>query len=176
MVSLTVLFGMLVILFGVIGAMRGWAKELLVTSALVLGLFLNAILENYIQGYRAGLEAQPQMTAFIVRSGLMTLLAFFGYQSPKIQALQPKLVRERFEEVLLGLFMGVLNGYLLIGSIWAYLHTAGYEITDLVIPPQGELAEQINGLITYMAPDLLPIPHIFFAVGVVFVFIIVVFV
>lgn len=176
MVSLTVLFGMLVVLFGVIGAMRGWAKELLVTSALVLGLFLNAILENYIQGYRAGLEAQPQMTAFLVRSGLMTLLAFFGYQSPKIQALQPKLVRERFEEVLLGLFMGLLNGYLLIGSIWAYLHVAGYGITDLVIPPQGELAEQINGLITYMAPDLLPIPHIFFAVGVVFVFIIVVFV
>lgn len=176
MVSLTVLFGMLVVLFGVIGAMRGWAKELLVTSALVLGLFLNAILENYIQGYRAGLEAQPQMTAFLVRSGLMTLLAFFGYQSPKIQALQSKLVRERFEEVLLGLFMGLLNGYLLMGSIWAYLHTAGYEITDLVIPPQGELAEQINGLMAYLAPDLLPIPHIFFAVGVVFVFIIVVFV
>lgn len=176
MVSLTVLFGLLVILFGVIGAMRGWAKELLVTSAVVLGLFLNAILENYIQGYRTGLEAQPQMTAFLVRSGVLAMLAFFGYQTPKIQALQPKLVRERFEEVLLGLVMGLLNGYLLIGSIWAYLHSAGYDITDLVVAPQGELAEQINELISYMAPDLLPIPHIFFAVGVVFVFIIVVFV
>ena len=37
MVSLTVLFGMFVVLFAIIGAMRGWAKELLVTSALVLG-------------------------------------------------------------------------------------------------------------------------------------------
>ncbi len=176
MISLTVLFGLLVVLFGVIGAMRGWAKELLVTSAVVLGLFLNAILENYIQGYRTGLEAQPLTTAFIVRSGLLILLGFFGYQTPKIQALQPKLVRERFEEVLLGLFMGLLNGYLLIGSIWNYLDTAGYDITTLVIPPQGDILEQINGLMAYMPPQLLPIPHIFFAVGVVFVFIIVVFV
>lgn len=176
MISLTVLFGLLVVLFAVIGAMRGWAKELLVTSAVVLGLFLNAILENYIQGYRTGLEAQPTATAFVVRSGLLVMLAFFGYQTPKIQALQPKLVRERFEEILLGLFMGALNGYLLIGSIWNYLDSAGYDITNLVIPPQGEMLDQITGLMAYMPPELLPIPHIFFAVGVVFVFIIVVFV
>lgn len=176
MVSLTALFGLLVVIFGIIGAMRGWAKELLVTSAIVLGLFLNSILETYIQPYRTALAAQPLGTAFLVRSVLLLLLAFFGYQTPKIQALQPKLVRERFEEILLGLFMGLLNGYLLVGSIWSYLHSAGYEITTLVIPPTGELAEQINDLMAYMAPDLLPIPHIFFAVGVVFVFIIVVFV
>jgi uncharacterized membrane protein required for colicin V production len=175
-VSLTALFGLLVVIFGVIGAMRGWAKELLVTSAIVLGLFLNSILETYIQPYRTALAAQPLGTGFMVRSALLLMLAFFGYQTPKIQALQAKLVRERFEEILLGLFMGLLNGYLLVGSIWSYLHSAGYEITTLVIPPTGDLAEQINGLMAYMAPDLLPIPHIFFAVGVVFVFIIVVFV
>ena len=44
MVSLTVLFGLLVLLFAVIGAMRGWAKELLVTSAVVLALFIIQIL------------------------------------------------------------------------------------------------------------------------------------
>jgi hypothetical protein len=49
-------------------------------------------------------------------------------------------------------------------------------MTDLVIAPEGELAEQIEGLMAYMPPSLLPIPHVFFAVGVVFVFIIVVFV
>ena len=176
MVSLTVVFGVLVVLFGVIGAMRGWAKELLVTSAVVLGLFLNSILEIYVQSYRTALIAQPVSTGFTIRSVMLVLLAFFGYQTPKIQALQSKLVRERFEEVLLGLFMGLLNGYLLIGSIWSYLHTAGYEITSLVMPPQGELAEQITNLMSYMPPELLPIPHVFFAVGVVFVFIIVVFV
>lgn len=176
MVSLTVLFGLLVVLFAVIGAMRGWAKELLVTSAVVLGLFMNSILENYVVSYQAALITQPASTGFVIRSLMLVLLAFFGYQTPNIRALQPKLVRERFEEVLLGLFMGLLNGYLLIGSLWFYLDSAGYEITKLVLPPEGELAEQIAGIMAYMPPEMLPIPHVFFAVGVVFVFIIVVFV
>jgi hypothetical protein len=176
MVSLTVVFGIFVVLFGIIGAMRGWAKELLVTSAVVLGLFLNQILEAYIPPYRTALAAQPAGTEFIIRSGLLVLLGFFGYQTPNIRALQPKVVRERVEEVLLGLLLGLLNGYLLFGSIWFYLHQAGYEITSLVIPPEGELADQIAGLVDFLPPNLLPIPHVFFAVGVVFVFIIVVFV
>ena len=176
MISLTVLFGVLVILFAVIGAMRGWAKELLVTSAVVLGLFMNSILENYVVSYQAALVTQPVSTGFTIRSLMLILLAFFGYQTPNIRALQPKLVRERLEEVVLGLFMGLLNGYLLIGSLWYYLDSAGYGITKLVIAPEGELAEQIAGMMAYMPPQMLPIPHVFFAVGVVFVFIIVVFV
>ena len=176
MVSLTVVFGMYMLLFGVIGAMRGWAKELLVTSAVVLGLFLNAILETYIQPYRTALAAQPGTTQFMVRAVLLVMLAFFGYQTPNIRALQAKLARERLEELLLGLLMGLLNGYLLIGSIWFYLHRVGYEITTLVQAPTGEVAEQIADLMTYMPPQILDIPNVFFAVGVVFVFIIVVFV
>ena len=176
MVSLTVVFGVFVVLFGIIGAMRGWAKELLVTSAVVLGLFLNQILEAYIPPYRTALAAQPAGTEFLIRSGLLVLLGFFGYQTPNIRALQPKVVRERVEEILLGLLLGTLNGYLLFGSIWFYLHQAGYEITTLVTPPEGELAEQIAGLVDFLPPSLLPIPQVFFAVGVVFVFIIVVFV
>ena len=176
MISLTVLFGLLVILFGVIGAMRGWAKELLVTSAIVLGLFLNNILATYIQPYQTFLATAQIGTVFAVQAGVILLLAFFGYQTPKIQALQPKLVRERFEEIMLGGFMGLLNGFLMVGSIWFYLHQTGYGTTDLVIAPEGELADQIEGLMAYMPPSLLPVPHVFFAVGVVFVFIIVVFV
>jgi len=175
-ISLTVLFGLLVIIFGIIGAMRGWAKELLVTSAIVLGLFLNSILASYIQPYQTLMVTAPPGTILSMQAGVLLLLAFFGYQTPKIQALQPKLVRERFEEILLGGFMGLLNGFLLVGSIWFYLHQTGYATTDLVIAPEGELAEQIEGLMAYMPPSLLPIPHVFFAVGVVFVFIIVVFV
>ncbi|MEE9216334.1 MAG: hypothetical protein V3U32_02765 [Anaerolineales bacterium] len=176
MISLTVLFGLFVILFGVIGAMRGWAKELLVTSAVVLGLFLNSILATYIQPYQTLMATAALGTVFAAQAGVILLLAFFGYQTPKLQALQPKLIRERFEEILLGGFMGLLNGFLIVGSIWFYLHQTGYATTDLVIAPEGELAEQIDGLMAYMPPSLLPIPHVFFAVGVVFVFIIVVFV
>ena len=112
MISLTVLFGLFVILFGVIGAMRGWAKELLVTSAVVLGLFLNSILATYIQPYQTLMVTAPLMTIFAVQAGAILLLAFFGYQTPKLQALQPKLVRERFEEILAGWIYGVAEWFL----------------------------------------------------------------
>jgi hypothetical protein len=177
MVSLIVLFGLLVVIFGIIGAMRGWAKELLVTSALVLGLFLNAILETYITPYRSALFLQPGGTQMLVRAGFLLLLAFFGYQTPNLRALQPKVARERVEEILLGLVLGLLNGYLLVGSFWSYLHEAGYP-TDLILRPQegSDLAAQISSLVPFLPPALLPIPQVYFAVGVVFVFIIVVFV
>lgn len=177
MVNLTVLFGMTIVLFGVIGAMRGWAKELLVTSAIVLGLFMNAILETYVALYQTMLTAQSGGTQFVVRAGLMSLLAFFGYQTPHIRALQDKVAREKLEEILLGLILGLLNGYLLAGSVWGYLHELGYP-TDLVLQPEAgsALAMEFERIVQYLPPSLLPIPQVYFAVGVIFVLIIVVFV
>ena len=67
MISLVALFGMFVVLFAIIGAMRGWAKELLVTSAIVLGLFLNAILETYVEPFRTALATQPGSAQFVIR-------------------------------------------------------------------------------------------------------------
>ncbi len=177
MVSLTVLFGMFVVLFAVIGAMRGWAKELLVTSAIVLALFLNAILESYITPFRDAMAVQPPGTQFLIHAGVLILLAFFGYQTPKLRILQEKMVRERLEEVLLGLVLGALNGYLLIGSLWFYLHQTGYP-TAWITPPavDSDLGKQIALWVKYLPPSIMPVPQVYFAVGVVFVFIIVVFV
>ncbi len=177
MVSLTVLFGMSIVLFGVIGAMRGWAKELLVTSAIVLGLFINAILQTYVEPYRTSITLQSPGTQFLIRAGLISILAFFGYQTPHIRALQEKVAREKLEEILLGLVLGLLNGYLLTGSVWGYLHEAGYP-TDLVIQPEAGslLATEFENLVQYLPPMLLPVPRVYFAVGVIFVLIIVVFV
>lgn len=177
MVSLVVVFGAFVVLFAIIGAMRGWAKELLVTSAVVLGLFINAILENYIEPYRMALVTQPGGTQFLIRATLIVLLAIFGYQTPRIRAIEAKVARERLQDILLGFILGGLNGYLLLGTLWSYLHQTGYP-TALIIKPEpgSELEMQIADLVTYLPPGLLPIPHVYFAVGIVFVFIIVVFV
>lgn len=177
MVSLTVLFGLLVALFAVIGAVRGWAKELLVTSAIVLALFIIQILETHIRPYYTALVMQPPATQFIIRGVLLGLLTFFGYQTPHIRALQPKLVRERLQDVLLGILMGALNGYLLFGSLWYFLHALNYPTAFVQMPPEGtELFDQITNMVQVLPPNVLPIPQLYFAVGIVFVFIIVVFV
>jgi hypothetical protein len=177
MVSLIVLFGILILLFAVIGATRGWAKELLVTSSIILALFIIQILETNVRPYYTALVMQPPATQFLVRGLMLIVLAFFGYQTPHIRALQPKLARERLQDVLLGILMGALNGYLLFGSLWFFLHQSGYP-TDLIQMPEPgtQLADQIANIVQILPPQILPIPQLYFAVGVVFVFIIVVFV
>jgi hypothetical protein len=177
MVSLITVFSIFIFLFAAVGAIRGWAKELLVTSAAVLGLFINAILQNYVTAYGTALALQPADTQFLMRGGLIMLLAFFGYQTPTIHVIREKLARERLQDVLLGLVLGALNGYLLVGSLWAYLHEAGYP-TDLIIRPAegSELANRIAELVAMLPPNVLMVPQIYFAVGLVFVFVIVVFV
>ncbi len=47
MVSLTFMFWLFVLLFAIIGATRGWAKEILVTFAVILSIFLITIIEKF---------------------------------------------------------------------------------------------------------------------------------
>ncbi len=177
MISLVVVFWLFVIVFALVGGMRGWARELLVTSALILGLFLIAILETYIGPFRDSMALQTPGTQVIVRSGLLILLAFFGYQTPNLRALQPKMARERVEETVLGLLLGLLNGYLLVGSIWFYMNQAGYPTSLVTAPEEGStLATQIAAYMPYLPPAVLTVPLVYFVVGLVFVFIIIVFV
>jgi hypothetical protein len=174
MVSLTVLFGMLVALFAIIGAMRGWAKELLVTSRWCSG-FLNAILTITSRPTDGDVAAaapdpvRPARRRALLLAISATRRRTFGPRSPSWCA--------SVEEILLGLVLGALNGYLLIGSLFFYLDQTGYP-TSLIIAPAADsaLRAQIDGVMKWVPPSLLPIPQIYFAVGVVFVFIIVVFV
>jgi hypothetical protein len=160
-ISLVVVFWLFVAIFALVGGMRGWARELLVTSALVLGLFLLAILENYITPFRDSMALQTPGTQVAIRCGLLVLLA----------------LRERVEEVVLGVILGLLNGYLLVGSIWYYLDQAGYPTKMVTAPEEGSaLAAQVAAYIPYLPPAILTVPLVYFAVGIVFVFIIVVFV
>jgi hypothetical protein len=87
------------------------------------------------------------------------------------------MTREKFQDILLGAFLGGLNGYLIAGTIWFYLHDASYPF-PLITPPD---ANTITGktaltLLQYMPPRVLGIPAIYFAVVAAFIFVIVVFI
>jgi hypothetical protein len=100
-------------------------------------------------------------------------LAFFGYESPAMSsALQGKARRERLQDVVLGVVLGLVNGYLLIGSIWYYLHINGYPVPGVTPPTEPSAINFIN----FLPPKVVGVPYIFFAVGLAFVFVIIVFV
>jgi len=176
MISLDVLFWMYVILFALIGGMRGWTKEVLVTAGAIVALFVITVIENFIPFIQNSLTEE---SSFWVRIGILAGMTFFGYQGPNIPRIieSGKFVRDRFEDVLLGIFLGGINGYLIFGTAWFYLMEANYPF-DWIIPPNEltQTGHSIESLIKILPPQWLNAPTIYVAVAVIFVFILVVFI
>ncbi len=176
MVSLNFVFWMYVVLFSVIGAMRGWAKELLVTFSVILALTFVTLLERYVP-FVQNLRNADSSALFWLRTGILAILVFFGYQSPNIARFAPKMAREKFQDMLLGIFLGCVNGYLVVGTLWFYLHDANYPFPAITAPVEGTIAgDAALALLKYMPPRLLGVPAIYFAVVLAFVFVLVVFI
>ena len=89
MMTLTAVFWMYVILFGVIGGFRGWAKELLVIFSVLLAIAIDTVLLTYVDSVRIIMTSRPGITQFALRAGLLLTLAYFGYQTPNLPALLP---------------------------------------------------------------------------------------
>ena len=176
MMSLAVVFWMYVILFAIIGGMRGWAKEILVSFSVILALAFIALLEHYVPFVRDVLLPQQSPTLFWLRTIILVMLVFFGYQTVNFQRFAAKMTRERLEHTILGIVIGAVNGYLIAGTIWVYMSDAKYPFADIVSAPTGTIAKIADNMLRYMPPRLLGIPGIYFAVVVAFIFVIVVFV
>ncbi|MDX1436374.1 MAG: CvpA family protein [Anaerolineales bacterium] len=178
MVSLATLFWLLVVIFAIIGAMRGWAKELLVTFSIVLSIFIIVVLNRYVPFFQNFSASGSLSTVFWIEALIVVLMAFFGYQTPNLPRLAgQRFARERLQDTLLGFFIGALNGYLLVGTLWFYLNELGYPF-DLIRPPvPGDpFTESALELIQYLPPNWLTEPTIYFAVAISFAFVVIVFV
>ncbi len=178
MVYLNFIFFCFVILFAVIGAMRGWAKEMMVTASAMLALFIITVLETYVKGVSQSFAEPGTSNQFWMRVAIVILLTFFGYQTPNLPRIGgERFARERLQDSLLGIFLGALNGYLIVGSIWYFLSEANYQAISYIIPPDpnsipGQAALKLIG---WMAPAWLGVPFIYFAIAIAFVFVMVVF-
>lgn len=176
MMSIVYVFWMYVILFGVIGAMRGWAKELLVAFSVILSLALNHVLRKYIPLARDLPEFDPSL--FWVRTIILLVLVYFGYQTVvSIPHLASRAAREKLQDTLFGAFLGGFNGYLISGSILYYVHIADYAFQKVIVKPTDpELLQAVNQMMLYMPPQILGEPGIYFAIILAFVFVLVVYI
>lgn len=174
MISLVYVFWMYVVLFAVIGALRGWVKELLVVFSVILALTTNHVLRKFVPIVS---NLPPNGSElFWVRTLILITLVFFGYQTVvTIQRLAARAVRERLQDTLFGIFMGAINGYLIAGTILTYLQEADY-FPSFIDAPQGANLDLLNQMISWMPPHLLGEPGIYFAVLICFIFVIVVFI
>jgi hypothetical protein len=177
MIAMTFVFYMFVFLGAVIGAIRGWAKELLVAFSAVLSIFIILVFESYIGVYQA-FVAQSVITRFWARMSIILVLAFFGYQTPRLRRLEGAARREKLQDSMLGIVVGALNAYLIIGSIWNYLEDAGYENFNVFSAPIAGTAmgDAAIRLVAAMPPEFLDIPLIYFVIAVAFTFVVIVYV
>ena len=176
MMSIVYVFWMYVLLFAIIGWMRGWAKELLVGFSVILALALNHVIRRYVPLASNLQETDPSL--FWVRTIILLVLVYFGYQTViSIQHLAARARSERLQDTLFGAFLGGLNGYLVSGSILYYIHIAGYPFPEVVSRPTDPvLLERVNQMMLYMPPQMLGEPGIYFAIILAFVFVLVVYI
>jgi uncharacterized membrane protein required for colicin V production len=176
MVTLDAFFWMLVFIFAIVGLMRGWAKEVLVSFSVVLGLFIITLLQQFEPGIITALSTNNSTTLFWFRILLIGVLVFFGYQTPNITRLAAtnRFVREKLQDSLLGLFLGAVNGFMIVGTMWFFLNAAQYPFPSIISPPAPD--SNAAQLLALMPPEWLGIPVIYFAIALAFIFVLVVFV
>ncbi|MGD1995329.1 MAG: CvpA family protein [Anaerolineae bacterium] len=140
MISIVGFFGIVIGFFGIIGLMRGWTKEIIATAGIVLALFALSTLEetNTIGSFIPQNATSAQQ--FGIRAGLFILIVFFSYQTPAVAETvsRGKLTakaRAAIQERILGLIIGLVNGYLIAGTIWYYLRMQGYPFPNVLYPP-----------------------------------------
>ena len=174
MISLTSVFWMFVILFAFIGFLRGWAKELLVGFAVIVAIAFNKLLERYaLPESMTGTD----LTLFWIRVIILAALVFFGYQTViSVARFQNAGRSERLQDSLFGMFLGAVTGYLVMGTFWAYWHAADYKPGSIVQSGGAAVTRAITAMMDYMPPHLLGEPAIYFAVIIVLIFILVVYV
>lgn len=179
MISLNVFFYMFIVLFALIGAMRGWARELIVSFSVILAIFINTVLETFVPFVRDILTNSGPANLFWVRVGILGGLVFFGYQTPNIPkiAATGRFARDRLQDILLGFFFGAINGYLIWGTAWHYMHVANYPLTAILPPDPNTAAGQASlNMLRYLPPAMLTPPIIYIAIAIAFVFVLVVFI
>ncbi len=179
MVSLSVLFYIFVFIFALIGAIRGWAKEVTATFSAVLALFILTVMQNYIPAVKSYLENSPVSSQVIFQSIVLGVVVFIGYQTPNLPIFMQNqhFKRSQMQDVILGFLIGGLNGYMIFGSLWYFMHQGGYPFSFMLEPiagtPAGQNALQI---IPLLPPNWLVAPGIYFAIAVSFMFVLMVFI
>jgi uncharacterized membrane protein required for colicin V production len=136
MINLLLLFSILVVCFMMIGYMRGWQKEVITMFGLVGGI---AMFQRFayellnVMGAISAPGATPEEILddrrgqVFIQAAVFTVIAFFSYQIVGALAVRmsggklAERIRASMERRIIGVFFGGVNGYLVVGTFWAFL-------------------------------------------------------
>lgn len=147
-----ILFLVVIGLFGAIGVVRGYQRELGVTTMLLLALFVIEFFTATSLGNRiaSGLtslgvsESQLNTLIDLTACLVLVIVTFISYQG--LGLVYPGSGANPF----LSLLIGLLNGYLFAGSIWWYLQAAGWPFAKVTEP----FSPLYDFLVQFLPPEI----------------------
>jgi uncharacterized membrane protein required for colicin V production len=173
MIPIEFLWLTLIAVFGIIGMVRGLWKEWGTTAVLLLSLFtLHTVAQLIVDRLSGALggrlpSSAPEGTVPAIYYGLTTIfVAFISYQGIVLEF--PLKRHAGPLKWILGFFGGLLNGYLIIGTIWNVTAKASYFGLGTVSSSLTPLHQRI---VSYLPVSLMDahtiVPYGFLAVGMI---------
>jgi uncharacterized membrane protein required for colicin V production len=154
MISILWIFIYMIIFFGLIGSIRGWQLEVIATTGLIAAIaaltqFGSQFIPPLVQAtmFIWGTEPDPATAAdrgaIMIQSFFLCSIAFFSYQV--VSRITQNIgsgrfgdkLREGFQKRFIGFVLGLVNGYLLFGSLWGFLEYIPTPGVGYVLRPIG---------------------------------------
>lgn len=145
MISLHIVFYLMILFFALIGYLRGWQREVIALTGLVASIaFLSTFGQEVInlwpsaaitEGMVPEAISRANQARFWIQAIIHSAIAFFSYQMVTRladQVARGRLgdrVRANLEKRIVGSLIGATNGYLFVGTLWAFL--------EYVVTPTG---------------------------------------
>ncbi|MGI5915042.1 MAG: hypothetical protein ACOX9A_01160 [Anaerolineae bacterium] len=164
MTSIEVFFGVILLLFGLIGVVRGFLRELGVTLIMLFLLYFLSQFEPLLLKGLSRVVAVGRPTAahtmenpicFWVFTVFLMGVAFVSYQGQTLT--YPGSAPSGTMGFVLGAVTGLVNGYLIAGSVWYYMHQFNYPITWLGFSAE-KLSSFSRGIIEFLPINFLGQP------------------
>ncbi len=141
------------IIFGVVGIVRGQARELGVTTMLLLALLVlelvgdkgQAYLNLFVEKLTVSATAATMLKTLLF-CGFLILVAYISYEGETLT------FPGKGRNTLFSLGAGLLNGYLFAGSLWYYLDAAGWLGLGLI--QKAEFTGFYKLMVNYLPPKV----------------------
>jgi hypothetical protein len=146
------------VIFGVVGVIRGYGRELGITTLLLITLFVLEFLNEghsdtlmKVFGFFTGPNEAAQRSAqALLYCAILIVVTFISYEGETLS------FPGKRGRVFFDLGSGLLNGYLFAGSLWYYLHAANWPI----LKPSMPFTKLYDILVLFLPPAVFDWPYL----------------
>ncbi|MCW5874555.1 MAG: CvpA family protein [Anaerolineales bacterium] len=165
MITFNALLWMFVGMFTVMGFMRGFKREVLITMSVVGGVFA-IIVMDMIYPVSGGDDIQ-----FIVRGSILLVFIIVAYHERRLQQFSDGMVKHHWRNKALGAVLGGANGFFIVTAFLYYLSKYNYPFA--FVTPAGV---ELSALLEYSIPVWVTGQWAYLAAAVVILLVLLVFI